>query len=160
MKLGPIQFHHKGQRYLCRSVTWYCGSSVSRLSSLNSSWMLVTSATVLSEVQRGGCAVPFPMFTSEYGILDGVLKAGINLEPMSFCKEGLFIIGRQLKLKSTIMTRYFCKPMMAFRLSNECADLQLCQGTGCLQSDGTCSADHPECEWCFQTGWHPHSCWK
>jgi len=61
---------------------------VSRLSSLNSSWMVVTSATVLSEVQRGEWAVPFPMFTSENGIFDGVLKAGINREPMSFWCNG------------------------------------------------------------------------
>lgn len=67
-------------------LTWYCGSCVRRLSSLNSSWMLVTSASVLSDVQRGGWAVPFPMFTSEKGIFEGVLKAGISLEPRSFFK--------------------------------------------------------------------------
>lgn len=49
--------------------------------------MLVTSATVLSVVQRGGRAVPLPMFTSEKGILDGVLKAGISLDPMSFYRR-------------------------------------------------------------------------
>ena len=63
--------------------TWYCGSWVRRLSSRNSSWTLVTSATVLSDVQRGGWAEPFPRFTSEKGILEGVLKAGISLVPMS-----------------------------------------------------------------------------
>lgn len=83
------------------SVTWYRGSWVRRVSSLNSSWMLVTSATVLSEVQRGGWAVPLPMFTSEYGILDGVLKAGISREPMSFCREGLQITCRHLWMKGT-----------------------------------------------------------
>lgn len=51
--------------------------------------MLVTSASVLSDVHLGGCAVPFPILTSEKGIFEGVLKAGINLEPMSFfkCRE-------------------------------------------------------------------------
>lgn len=48
--------------------------------------MLVTSAKVLSDVHRGGCAVPFPMLTSENGIFEGVLKAGINLDPRSFLK--------------------------------------------------------------------------
>lgn len=48
--------------------------------------MLVTSASVLSDVQRGGWAVPLPMLTSENGILEGVLKAGINLDPKSFFK--------------------------------------------------------------------------
>lgn len=67
-------------------LTWYCGSWVRRLSSLNSSWMLVTSASVLSDVHRGGWAVPFPMLTSEKGIFDGVLKAGISLDPRSFFK--------------------------------------------------------------------------
>lgn len=46
--------------------------------------MLVTSASVLSDVHRGGWAVPFPMLTSENGIFEGVLKAGINLDPRSF----------------------------------------------------------------------------
>ena len=68
-------------------LTWYCGSWVRRLSSLNSSWMLVTSARVLSAVHRGGWAVPFPMLTSENGIFEGVLKAGINLDPRSFLKQ-------------------------------------------------------------------------
>lgn len=48
--------------------------------------MLVTSAKVLSDVHRGGCAVPFPMLTSENGIFEGVLKAGISLDPRSFFK--------------------------------------------------------------------------
>lgn len=68
-------------------LTWYCGSWLRRLSSLNSSWMLVTSASVLSVVHRGGWAVPFPMLTSENGIFEGVLKAGINLDPRSFFKR-------------------------------------------------------------------------
>lgn len=45
--------------------------------------MLVTSATVLSEVQRGGWAAPVPMFTSEYGILEGVWNAGSSRFPKS-----------------------------------------------------------------------------
>lgn len=49
--------------------------------------MLVTSASVLSDVQRGGWAVPLPMLTSEKGILEGVLKAGISLEPRSVCRR-------------------------------------------------------------------------
>lgn len=65
-------------------LTWYNGSWVMWLSSLNSNWMLVTSASVLSDVHRGGWAVPFPMLTSEKGIFEGVLKAGINLDPRSF----------------------------------------------------------------------------
>lgn len=67
-------------------LTWYCASWLRRLSSLNSSWMLVTSASVLSVVHRGGWAVPFPMLTSENGIFEGVLKAGINRDPRSFFK--------------------------------------------------------------------------
>lgn len=47
------------------ALTWKRGCCVRRDSSRNSSWMLVTSATVLSDVQWGGWAVPLPMFTSE-----------------------------------------------------------------------------------------------
>lgn len=80
-------------------LTSYCGSCVRWLSSLNSSWMLVTSASVLSDVHLGGWAVPFPMLTSENGIFEGVLNAGINLEPRSFFRQK---DGTEFKRKITI----------------------------------------------------------
>lgn len=82
--------------------TLYCGSWVRRLSSRNSSWMLVTSAIELSDVHRGGWAVPFPIFTSEKGIFEGVLKAGINLDPRSFWK-------RQRQIEFLHYTRCVCQ---------------------------------------------------
>lgn len=45
--------------------------------------MLVTSATVLSDVHRGGRATPVPRFTSEYGTLEGVRNAGSSRFPKS-----------------------------------------------------------------------------
>lgn len=63
--------------------TWNFLTPVRRESSRNSSWMLVTSATVLSDVHQGGWATPVPMLTSEYGILEGVWNAGISRFPKS-----------------------------------------------------------------------------
>ena len=92
-------------------LTLYRGSLVRRLSSRNSSWMLVTSATVLSVVQRGGWAVPLARFTSEYGTLEGVLNAGINLDPKSFWNENGRLYAR-VSLQTVNVTIQICWPAL------------------------------------------------
>lgn len=69
--------------------------------------MLVTSASVLSDVHRGGWAVPDPMFTSENGIFEGVLKAGINLDPRSFFEPQEEIESERKVVKSLLRSKYF-----------------------------------------------------
>lgn len=59
------------------------GSLVMRLKSRNSNWIVVTSLVELSGDHLGECAIIVAKFTSEYGIPDGELNAGINRLPNS-----------------------------------------------------------------------------
>lgn len=59
------------------------GSRVMRLKSRNSSWIVVTSLVELSGDHFGECAIIVAGLTSEKGIPDGELNAGIKRLPIS-----------------------------------------------------------------------------
>lgn len=88
LKLNWIYNSQITQWVILVFLTSKCCVPVDLDKSLNSNWMVDTSAVLESGLHLGEWAMWEIRFTSEYGIDDGdFVKHGISREPMSSCKK-------------------------------------------------------------------------